>query len=159
MWTQPRQELRAMENLQRQGFKVFYPRAQRKARVAGRAIFRVEPLFSRYIFIKADAQLQSLASVRSSRGCSDLVRHAGAPAIVPDLVVQDLQKRCDADGVCRVAESWVPGQSMEVLTGPFVGFRAIYQSSCATDRVRVLLQCLGGWQKVTLPRERVTALA
>ena len=68
--SKPRQEHTALENLQRQGFECFLPMAenpyQRRSKKHKRII---EPLFPRYLFLKAIASHQNLAPVRSATGC------------------------------------------------------------------------------------------
>ena len=73
--TKPRQEQIALKNLQRQGYECFLPMAenpyQRRSKKQQRII---EPLFPRYLFLKAIAQHQNLAPVRSTKGVISMVR-------------------------------------------------------------------------------------
>ena len=103
----PRAEARALENLERQGFEVFLPmitlQKVRRARVAN----ITEPMFSRYLFLRATPGMQDLSVVRSTMGVSQLVRFGQVAAKVPHTWVEALRAqplaRLSRDGERRVA--------------------------------------------------------
>lgn len=143
--TKPRQEVRASVQLANQGFEVFAPRLRERRRRQSRLEWVVGPLFPRYVFIRADAQQQSLASVRSTLGCSDLVRCGFAPIVVPNAVIDALQARQN-DGVIALPEpqrDWAAGTALDVIGGPFEGMRVLFQQRSGAGRVRVLLELMG----------------
>ena len=76
--TKPRAEALALEHLQRQAFECLLPRIQHSVLRGGRRQRVVEPLFPRYLFLRANPEQQSLAAVRSTRGALGLVRPGGA---------------------------------------------------------------------------------
>jgi len=90
--SKPRQEQVALENLQRQGFECFLPMAenpyQRRSKKQQRII---EPLFPRYLFLKANASRQNLAPVRSTRGVLNMVRFGMELAVVPESVIRAIK--------------------------------------------------------------------
>ena len=52
--TKPRQEIRAEEHLQRQGFHCFLPRIKRKRIRLKQRVEPIEPMFPRYLFVRLD---------------------------------------------------------------------------------------------------------
>jgi len=90
--SKPRQEQTALENLQRQGFECFLPMAenpyQRRSK-KNKPI--VEPLFPRYLFLKAIASHQNLAPVRSTKGVLSMVRFGIELAVVPESVIHAIK--------------------------------------------------------------------
>jgi transcription antitermination factor NusG len=50
------------------------------------------------------------------------------------------------------------GDRVRILAGPFKGLLAIYAGMSAHERVAVLLQILGGAQRVTLAQRDVEAV-
>ena len=50
--TKVREEFRALENLQNQGFEVFLPTCQVHKKLQGKIKLATEQLFSRYLFIR-----------------------------------------------------------------------------------------------------------
>lgn len=153
VWTKPREEARAAEHLRRQGFAVWLPWLAQSRRKDGHYQQHRSPLFPRYCFVYADAHSQSLARVRSSRGCCDVVRVANQPAVVPLPVIDELRKRCDAADVLHHDQAWKPGQALEIADGPFAGIKAIYEAATSGERVQVLLHWLGAWQRATVSRD------
>jgi transcriptional antiterminator RfaH len=82
--TKPRAELVAEQNLTRQGYECLFPRVRRMLRTARGLESRVESLFPRYLFLRTDPELNSLAAVRSTKGAVGLVRFGIEPMRVPD---------------------------------------------------------------------------
>ena len=91
--TKPRQEQIALENLQRQDFECFLPLAenpyQRRSKKHRQII---EPLFPRYLFLNAIAGQQNLAPVRSTRGVTTMVRFGTELAVVPDSIINAINR-------------------------------------------------------------------
>ncbi|MFC1690228.1 transcription termination/antitermination NusG family protein, partial [Pseudomonadota bacterium] len=63
VYTKPRQEHIALENLERQAFKCFLPMAINPYQRRSASKLRIEPLFPRYLFLNANADQQSLGPV------------------------------------------------------------------------------------------------
>ena len=55
------------ENLIAQGFEVFLPMCEVERSLRGKLILSSEPLFARYLFVRA-TQMANWAAVRSTRG-------------------------------------------------------------------------------------------
>lgn len=72
--SKPRQEAVAAEHLLRQGYETYLPQIRLKKHRRKQWVDVTEPLFLRYLFIKVDADQQSLAPVRSTVGVAGLVR-------------------------------------------------------------------------------------
>lgn len=150
--TKARAEAQALEHLQRQGFECLLPRLQRTTLRNGRRHTRVEALFPRYLFLRADAQTTSLAPVRSTKGAVGLVRTAGLPATVPDEFIERLRADANAEGLITLPERrLLPGECVAVTAGPLAGLQGIYTQAQGEQRALVLLEILGGVHCVALP--------
>lgn len=151
--TKPRSENRALEHLQRQQFECFLPRIQRRvARKSESGVGTlIEPLFPRYLFLRANSATQSLAPIRSTCGVLGLVRFANQPAAVADSIVDRLREDTGADGVI-VTRSFTmrAGDAVEVHVGALVGLCGVYDQPCGGNRALVLLKMLGAEQKVVV---------
>lgn len=146
VFSKPRGERHAQENLERQGFDCFLPLAenpyQRRNR---RRTPRIEPLFPRYLFLKARPDVQNLASVRSTRGVVGLVRMGYQLIEVPERVINGLKARRHPD-TGLIALDPVPlaeGEKVRVFDGPFAGAQGILQERCGERRSILLLSILG----------------
>lgn len=68
VYTQPRQEFRALENLQRQDYECFLPLIKVQKIRVGKCIDVTESLFPRYFFIRLFEGVSNFAPIRSTRG-------------------------------------------------------------------------------------------
>jgi transcriptional antiterminator RfaH len=135
--TKPRAEAVAREHLVRQGFECRLPRTRRLLRRAEGMREVVEPLFPRYLFLRADPEAQDLARVRSTRGVTALVRRGVDPARVPEPVIAALDERSAAgDGFVRLDPPVLAaGSSVRVTQGAFSGMDAVFKARTAHERV------------------------
>ena len=151
VYSKPRQEACALENLERQGFECFLPliaveKIRRKLLVVVQ-----EPLFPRYLFIRLDASQEgrSWNPIRSTTGVSRLVSFGQVPAKVEDLLVDTIRfSVCDASVRRRHFE---PGEVVRINDGPFAGLEAVYQMPDGEARVMVLIDILS--KKISLSVE------
>ena len=153
--TKPRQERRALENLQRQKFASYLPLIMERRRRAGQVGWVQVPLFPRYLFVEVDPGRQSIAPIRSTLGCVDVVKAAGQPTAVPAPVIEHIRARINLRR--DNATEWSKGQALTVLEGPFAGVESVFLARTSAERVRVLLYWLGQWQRATLPETAVAS--
>lgn len=155
--TKSRSEAIAQEHLRRQGYHCLFPRLGRVLRTARGIERRIESLFPRYVFLRADPDERSLAPVRSTRGVAGLVRFAGEPARVPDSVIERIRQRMsEVDGLVHLsAPEYVPGQKVRVTEGPLMGWEGVFMAANGADRVRLMLDLLGSVREVVLPRAQL----
>jgi transcriptional antiterminator RfaH len=136
--TKPRQEFRAQDHLQRQGFRCILPLIRLEKIRRGARTWIEEPLFARYVFIEMGGPDANWSVLRSTRGVSQVVRFGGVPARMP-VRWMDSVLSCDREPV-RLFNS---GQRVVVTDGPFTGFEGIYQLPDGETRAIVLLELLG----------------
>jgi len=160
VYCRPRQDVRAEENLLRQGYRVFRPKLRRQARQRGRACTRLESMFPRYLFIQLQSGLQDWAPIRSTRGAIGLVRRGEQAAVVPDPVIESLFRRADEQGEIDLAADGelIANEELELIEGPCAGLRALFVAAKGEDRVIVLLSLLQQSRQIELPRRSVQPL-
>ena len=145
VYTKPRQEHIALENLERQGFRCFLPMAINPYQRRSASTPRIEPLFPRYLFLNAVADQQSLGPVRSTRGVCSLVRFGMELAHVPEFIIDTIHRRCDpATGLVQLQPVPVAvGDKVKVFDGPFAGIEGIFRQRKGKDRALLLVSMLG----------------
>ncbi len=149
--TKPRQEVTATQNLTKQGFNVFFPKAVIKNKITS--------LFPGYLFIELDDKTQNWTPIRYTIGVSNFVRFGLSFAKVPNQIInlikiqqhQTIKKMID---IC----SHHKGDHLEIQTGVFKGQQAIFQNSNSNDRITVLLKVIGQQQAITLDQREVVAV-
>jgi len=151
--TKPASEETARMNLERQGYRVYFPRLQQRKLYRGRWIERISALFPRYLFLQLNIGQQSLGPVRSTLGVADAVRFGAEYAIVPAQVVDGLIERADPDSGLHHLKLplFTPGAAVRVIAGAFAGLEGIFERDNGTDRVVVLFKLLGREAPVSVP--------
>jgi transcriptional antiterminator RfaH len=147
--TKPRQEGRALENLQNQGFTCFLPTMQVQKLRNQRVQVVTEPMFSRYLFIQLDDQTQNWGPIRSTLGVSKLVSFGPQPAKVPPEFVAFLQEAPPE----TLERMFAPGDNVQVAAGPLQGLEGKYLAHDGETRAFVLIELLGQPQKLRLEME------
>ena len=91
--TKPKQELRAQDNLERQGGVVFVPMFANERISRGKRVVRQEPLFPGYLFLQSDTQSELLSKVRSTFGVRQLLTFAGQVMTEDSRIIEDRRQR------------------------------------------------------------------
>ena len=92
VYTKARQEIKANENLQRQGFKTFLPLIAPTNR---NSEFKpLVPVFPRYLFLQINFELDNWTSIKSSYGVSHIVMFAEKFTSIPNNIIE-LTKKVD----------------------------------------------------------------
>ncbi len=97
VYTKSRQERIAQENLERQSFETYLPLMVLRRKRRGEWVETVEPIFSRYLFIRLEPGTTNIASIRSTRGVTGLVQFGNQLAAVPESFVTTLLQTADAE--------------------------------------------------------------
>jgi transcriptional antiterminator RfaH len=144
--TKPRQEQRALENLQRQGFEAWLPMIALEKVRRSRLTQVTEPMFSRYLFIRLDTTQTNWSPIRSTLGVSKLVSFGNVPAAVPDALI-DMLREWPPRTPQRLMN---PGDEVQLVEGPLRGLRGIYQQHDGEARAMVLIELLSQPQTIQI---------
>ena len=148
--TKPRQEVRALENLENQGLECFLPTLTVDRLRHGVRVTATEPLFPRYLFVRLEAGASNWAAIRSTRGVVRLVEFGGVSARVPESLILGLKNSAPEHKAL-----FTKGGQVRVVEGPFVGFQAelirLYETEEGELRAMMLLELLSRPQRISLP--------
>jgi transcriptional antiterminator RfaH len=142
--TKPRQEHRALLNLQQQGYDCYLPLlAVQKLRHGALTVVQ-EPLFSRYLFIQLDTDQegQSWGPIRSTLGVNRLVTFGTEPATISTGIIDQLRS-FDKTVCANPQRLFSHGDMVQIKDGPFAGIEGIYQMDDGDRRAMVLIELLG----------------
>ena len=153
---EPQRTAVALHCLALNGFEVFCPRLREQVRKRGRKIVRTPPLFPGYAFVLI---VSAWWTARWSPGVRRLVMDGEQPARVPDEVIADIRSR-ERNGLVELPKprGLMPGMKVRVISGPLhdqIGLLALLKPH---ERVLVLLQLLGGQQRVELARNAIEVM-
>ena len=141
--TKPRQEQRALLNLEQQGYECYLPiLAIEKLRQGVLSLIQ-EPLFPRYLFIRLDTSKsgQSWAPIRSTLGVSRLVTFGSDPAKVDADLISTLRTQ-NSFAREKPQRMFNEHDHVQIISGPFAGLEAVYQMQDGESRAMVLIQFL-----------------
>lgn len=149
--TKPRQEQRALLNLEQQGYECFLPLLASEKIRQGSLVVADEPLFPRYLFIHLDHgdSAKSWSPIRSTKGVSRLVTFGNEPAKVGPQLIDALRQR-HAEVATEPQRLFNPGERVVIVDGPFAGLEAVYQMTDGERRAMVLIELLSKPTRLTV---------
>ena len=152
IYTKPRQEKCALQNLEQQGYQCYMPLLPKEKLRQGALAVTDEPLFPRYLFINLaqDFMAKSWSPIRSTKGVSRLVRFGAEPAKIDDALV-DMFRAHETSAIAEPERLYKVGEQVQLTQGPFAGIEGIYQMADGDRRVMVLIELMS--KKVAVPVE------
>lgn len=141
------EQKRARMHLENQYIECYYPEIEIEKIVRGKRQRILEPLFPSYIFISIEREKSpSFTTIRSTRGIVDFVRFGTQPYQVPDQLIELLQlNQFDEAQYSNMPKF---GQTVQITSGQFSGFDAIYQEADGEKRSILLITLIN--QKVKI---------
>ena len=143
IYTKANQEIKAKENLQKQGFKTFLPLISPTNQSTG--FESLVPVFPRYLFAQIDLDLDNWTSIKSSYGVSRIVMFSEKFTSIPDIIIRLIRDKLDESSIYNKDISVVDyqkGDTVSIKEGRFAGVDAIFLSKKSKNRVRLLLKLL-----------------
>ena len=142
-------EALAEQHLVNQAFKVFSPKLKVTRRTGGRLTDAIRPLFAGYGFVAFDGSARRWRSINGTRGVSYLICSSDRPLPVPADFMDGLIRLSGEGGViamnnAQLCERLKPGDTVELVSGPFAGQVGELVRMNASGRIRVLLSALNG---------------
>lgn len=135
------QDLKAIQNLERQGVNCLAPRYEAEKVVRGRRKKVLEPMFPRYLFVKFDYQIIHTSTICSTVGVSHFIRYTQMPVIVPDEVIASLMVPKFVENMNNTQSE--KGDDVALMKdGIYSGIRAIYKEPDGEARSILLLNIL-----------------
>lgn len=143
VYTKAKQEVKANENLKRQGFKTLLP-LKAEANKSHR-LDSLVPIFPRYLFVQINLELGNWTAINSSYGVSSIVMFSDKFTIIPNDIIELIQGKLNWAGIYKENVSKIDyqvGDTIFIKEGGFAGIEAIFLSKKSKDRVRLLLNIL-----------------
>ena len=148
MWylvhSKPREERKALANLQKQGFECFLPMLAIEKFVRGRIKTVTEPLFSRYLFVQRQSQNQNFSIIKYTLGVHRLVSFGQLPSQVSDTLIETIRSLELSLG--KENNGYQPlirnGDEILMIEGPLKGLKGIFHEANGSQRAFVLIDLL-----------------
>ena len=140
--TKPNAHNKAFKHLERQGFDVFLPLIIKTAKRNGKFLDVKAPLFPGYLFIEASIDPIPWNSINGTKGISKAVTLDGIYRPLNSHIIEDLQHRCNENGIVQRLDEIAPGDRAKIERGPFAEFICTVDNIQDDRRVFVLIDLL-----------------
>lgn len=138
--SKPQKESFLNDQLSLRGIETYYPKI--RVNPVNPRSKKVKPYFPGYLFLRVDLEKVGSSTLNWIPGASSLVSYGDEPAFVSDTLVQSIRRRID-DRKIAGKDVFKHGDEITIHSGPFMGYRAIFDSRLkGNERVRVLLEML-----------------
>lgn len=150
----PRQDMRALEHLERQGYQCLLPRHIVERLQKGKLLQLSESLFPGYLFIHLDRVDDNWLPIRSTRGVNQIVSFGGRPTPIPAAIMNQLLAR---EIITKPALSM--GDRVAINDPGLQQIEAIFLEKSSNERVLLLLNLLQREVVVSIPLNRVAKIS
>lgn len=156
--THPSREAYARENLERQGFTVYYPRMIKRIRHARRIYDAPRPLFPSYVFVAHSPLLGRWRSLLSTYGVRSVVRQGETPCLISNAFIEAFKAR-EVDGVLRRPEQpFAIGQEVKIQGGALDGIVGTILELRERQRIVLLMNILNQESRVLVTTDDLSPL-
>lgn len=150
IYTKPREEQRAVDNLRNQGYTCFLSTCIVESSKNNILVQKTTPLFPRYIFIQMQVGTSNWSPLRSTKGVAKVVEFGGQPARMPTELMRFLQSESPL-----LKAQFQANEVVRITSGAFAGYEGVFQKIVTTEnaevRAMVLLEFLSKKHKVNMP--------
>ncbi len=142
----------ATQNLERQGFETFLPKMEITQKKENRFLFKISYVFPGYMFVCFNPRIISWTKINSTYGVSKILAFNKKPAEISSDLIQDLKIRYEINSNPTQKVTLNPGDSIKFYSGPFADVIAKVESVDENNRIWVLLEAMGGYQRLKLKK-------
>lgn len=115
------------------------------------------PLFSCYVFVKADAKERLLAL--TPEGVVRMLGHRGQPSIIPEFEITAVKNMLAHDFDPEPIPHVEPGDLLEITSGPLAGLRGVLQSVQGRQRFVIAFEGIGQSVAINVDLGRVRKIS
>ncbi|XOJ89829.1 transcription termination/antitermination NusG family protein [Methylophilaceae bacterium Uisw_097] len=153
--TKPQGEALAIEHLHEQKLTTYCPMYQKET-IRGRQMkVTTTALFARYVFVLADqAAQQSVHTIRSTRGVSQLIKVGEQPTLVKASIIEVI-KALETEHLNQTKHYFKENDEVLITSGLYQGMEAIYQMEDGLERAVVMLNLLQRDTQLTLDKTQL----
>ena len=140
----------AIQNLERQGFETFIPKMKTTKIQKKKFVDKNVYVFPGYIFVCFDPHIITWTKINSTYGVSKILTYSNKPAEISSDLILELKNRYEINSKLTQKEKLQKGDSIKFYTGPFTDLIAKVESVDEKNRIWILLEAMGGYQRLKL---------
>lgn len=157
LYTRPNFEKRVEQELQKMGVQPYLPLRATLRQWSDRKKWIEAPLFSCYVFVKADARERLLALTPD--GVVRMLGHHGQPSIIPEFEITAVKNMLAHDFDPEPIPRVVPGDLLEITSGPLAGMRGVLCSIQGRQRFVIAFEGIGQSVAIKIDLGRVNKIS
>ena len=146
----PNLYLSAIKNLERQGFETFLPKMEITQRQKNKFVVKSVYVFPGYMFVYFDPHNTTWTKINSTYGVSKILAFNKKPSEISSDLILELKNRYEIKSNSMQKEKLQKGDSIKFYSGPFADLIAKVESVDEKNRIWVLLETMGGYQRLKL---------
>ena len=140
----------AIQNLERQGFETFLPKMKITQRQENKFLVKNVYVFPGYMFVCFDPHIINWAKINSTYGVSKILTYSNKPAEISSDLILELKNRYEINSNPTQQEKLQKGDSIKFSMGPFTVLIAKVESVDEKNRIWIILEAMGGYQRLKL---------
>lgn len=150
IYTKPKQEMRALLNLERQGYECYLPWIRVDKLKHGNVVEIEEIMFHRYLFInlRQDQWAKSWHPIKSTLGVTSLLTFGGEPQKISNAIIDSIREITLQKTVRKLFKH---GDQVFINKGALKGVDGIYQAKNGKDRAVILIKLIGSLVSLNIP--------
>lgn len=140
----------AVQNLERQGFETFVPKMEKTQRQNNKFIIKNVYVFPGYMFVCFNPRIINWTKINSTYGVSKILAFNNKPSEISSDLILELKNRYEINFNRYQNEKLKKGDNIKFYIGPFTDLIAKVESIEENNRIWVLLEAMGGYQRLKL---------
>ena len=140
----------AIQNLERQGFETFLPKMKITQRQKDKFIDKNVYVFPGYMFVCFDPDIIMWSKINSTYGVSKILTFNKKPSEISSDLILELKNRYEINSNPTQKTKLLKGDSIKFYTGPFADLIAKVESVDEKNRIWILFEAMGGYQRLKL---------
>jgi len=146
----PNLYISAIQNLERQGFETFLPKMKITQRQKDKFIDKNVYVFPGYMFVCFDPDIIMWSKINSTYGVSKILTFNKKPSEISSDLILELKNRYEINSNPTQKTKLLKGDSIKFYTGPFADLIAKVESVDEKNRIWILFEAMGGYQRLKL---------
>ena len=138
------------QNLERQGFETFLPKMEITQKQKNKFVVKNVNVFPGYMFVCFDPFIISWNKINSTYGVSKILTFNKKPSEISSDLILELKTKYEINRNPMQKEKIQKGDSIKFNLGPFADLIAKVESVDENNRIWVILEAMGGYQRLKL---------
>lgn len=140
----------AIINLERQGIETFLPKMGITQRQKNKFVVKNVYVFPGYMFVCFDPHIIGWTKINSTYGVSKILAFNKNPTKVSSDLILELKIKYEVNSNPKQMEKLQKGDAIKFYSGPFTDLIAKVESADEKNRIWILLEGMGGFQRLKL---------